>query len=159
MANTIIVYYSLEGNVNFLARALASECGADVFRLETVKDYPKKGLMKFLHGGHDATIGYKPELKKKPDISAYSRVVLGTPVWAGKMSAPLASFIDAADFSGKEVFSIISSAGGPTKKCAGQIAAEVQKKGGAVKAVESFVNPLRRGEEALEKIKAFAKNL
>ena len=140
-----------------MARALAKESGADLFRLESVKDYPKKGLMKYFHGGRDASFGYKPDLKETPDISSYGRVVLGTPVWAGKMSAPLASFIDSADFTGKEVFAVISSMGGPAKKCAEQISAEVQKKGGAFKGVEAFVNPLRRAEPALEKIKELAK--
>lgn len=83
MADTLIAYYSLEGNIDFVARELAKEIGADLFRIETVKAYPERGLAKFFHGGKDTVMGARPELKAPlPDLSAYSTVVLGMPVWA-----------------------------------------------------------------------------
>lgn len=44
MSKSLVIYYSLEGNVEFVAEELAEELGADTFRVETVKDYPKKGV-------------------------------------------------------------------------------------------------------------------
>ena len=40
MADTLVVYYSLEGNVDFLARENADEMKADLLRPETEKEYP-----------------------------------------------------------------------------------------------------------------------
>ncbi len=160
MSNTIIVYYSLEGNVDFLCRAMAKQNGADLCRLETVKEYPKKGLMKFLHGGRDASFGFKPELKTEvPDLSNYSRVILACPVWAGKMAAPLASYIEASDFTGKEVFAIVSSGGGSAEKCLAQISSSVEAKGSKLKDSVTFVNPIKNAEASLEKIKDFAQKI
>ena len=156
MADTLIVYYSLEGNIDFLARSLAKELDADLFRLETVKEYPKKGLLKFFHGGKDAVTGFLPELKASPDLTAYSHVIAGSPVWAGKCSAPMKAFLQAADFSGKRVSVFASSAGGNAKKCIQQIFDAVTERGGSAGASESFINPARSPESALEKIKAFA---
>ena len=160
MAATLIVYYSLEGNIAFVADALAKQLGAEVYRLETVKEYPKKGLLKFLHGGRDASLGFKPELKGTlPDLSGYEQVIVGTPVWAGKPSAPLAAFLDKVDFTGKKVSAFASSAGGSAEKCLAAIRAAAERKGAAFGAVQSFVNPLRSPEAALESVKTFAAQL
>ncbi|MBR6200400.1 MAG: NAD(P)H-dependent oxidoreductase [Spirochaetales bacterium] len=154
MSDTLIVYYSLEGNIDFLMRALAKEIDADTCRLETVKEYPKKGLMKFLHGGRDASFGFKPELKTAlPDMSQYHKVIIGTPVWASKPAAPIMSFLDKADFTGKSVTIVASSAGGSAAKCIGIISSEVAAKGGSVSGSYAFVNPLKKPQESLEKVK------
>ena len=155
MSNAIIIYYSLEGNIDFLARAAAKEDGAELCRLETVKEYPKKGLMKFLHGGRDASFGFKPELKTAlPDLSAYERIIIGTPVWASKPAAPINTFLEQADFKDKNVSILVSSAGGSPAKCIDIITNVVTAKGGTVTGSLAFVNPLKKPQESLEKLKA-----
>ena len=154
MSNAIIIYYSLEGNIDFLARAAAKESGAELCRLETVKEYPKKGLMKFLHGGRDASFGFKPELKTTlPDLSAYERIIIGTPVWASKPAAPINTFLEKADFKDKNVSILVSSAGGSPAKCIDIIKNVVTAKGGTVTGSLAFVNPLKKPQESLEKLK------
>ncbi|WP_294428623.1 flavodoxin [uncultured Treponema sp.] len=164
MADTIIIYYSLEGNVDFLAKELSKELskelGADLCRLETVKEYPKKGLAKFFHGGKDVVYGIKPELKTAlPDLSKYSSVILGTPVWAAKPVPPMNTFFDSADFSGKNVSIFASSGGGNSKKCLSIMRETVTEKGGNLVAEEDFCNPLKKQEESLTKLKAFAERI
>lgn len=160
MADTIIVYYSLEGNVDFLARELAGELGADVFRLETVKEYPKKGLAKFFHGGKDAVTSSRPELKAAvPSLAAYSTVVIGTPVWASRPAPPLNTFLFGADLAGKRVGLFASSAGGNARKCLSAMREAVAEARGQVVAEEDFTNPLKAPEEAAARAKAFAQRL
>jgi len=160
MNKTLVLYYSLEGNVDFLCKALANEASADLCRLETVKEYPKKGLMKFIHGGRDASFGFKPELKNSlPELSQYQSLVLGTPVWAGKMSAPLNTYINQSDFTGKYVYLLVSSAGGNAEKCISQITQLVEEKGGIVKDTLSFVNPKKNVDSSVSKIKDFVKKM
>ena len=159
MADTLIVYFSLEGNVDFVSRELAKELGADLYRLQTVKEYPKKGLMKFVHGGRDTIKGFKPELKALPDLSAYKSILVGAPVWASKPAAPLNTFFDGADFSGKSVSLFTSSAGGNSKKCLSIMREIAGKKGGTVKAEEEFTNPLKDPEKTIAQVKAFAERI
>ena len=157
MADTLIVYYSLEGNVDFVARELAKSLGAETCRLETVQEYPRAGILKFFHGGKDAVMGYKPALKGAlPDTAAYQRVVIGTPVWAGRPAAPINTFLAGAALSGKQVAVFASSAGGNAEKCLAAITAAAEKQGATVTATASFVNPLKKRDEALASIAAFA---
>ena len=160
MPDKIVVYYSLEGNVEFLAKEIASKTGADLLKLETVKEYPKKGLIKFLHGGRDASFGFKPELKTEiPDLASYGTVILGTPVWASKPSAPLNTFLDKVSLKGKEVFLFTSSAGGNADKCINAVSALIANQGGTFCGAESFMNPLKNKEASEEKLNSFVQKL
>lgn len=160
MADILIVYYSLEGNIDFVARTLAKKTGANLCRLETVKEYPKKGLLKFLHGGKDSLSGFKPELKTVlPDVSAYKTIVIGAPVWAGKPAAPINTYLDTADFSGKRVFVFTSSAGGSPAKALELMSAMVAKKGAVLGGTAAFVNPIRTPAAAVDAVGDFAKKI
>lgn len=157
MAKTLIVYYSLEGNVDFVAKKIAENLGADIFRIETLKEYPKKGLLKFFHGGKDVVSGVKPELKGElPSLEGYDKIVIGAPVWAAKPAAPLNTFFDKVDLSGKKCYAFASSAGGNSKKCLEIMAAEITRKGGTVESCAEFTNPLKKPEAALVTITEFA---
>lgn len=157
MAKTLIVYYSLEGNVDFVAKKIAETLGADIFRIETLKEYPKKGLLKFFHGGKDVVSGIKPELKGElPSLEGYDKLVIGAPVWAAKPAAPLNTFFDKVDLSGKKCYAFASSAGGNSKKCLEIMASEIAKKGGTVEACAEFTNPLKKPDVALVTIAEFA---
>ena len=157
MSKTLIVYYSLEGNVDFVAKKIAENLGADIFRIETLKEYPKKGLLKFFHGGKDVVSGVKPELKGElPSLEGYDKIVIGAPVWAAKPAAPLNTFFDKVDLSGKKCYAFASSAGGNSKKCLEIMAAEITRKGGTVEACAEFTNPLKKTDAALVTIAEFA---
>ena len=45
---TAVVYYSMSGNTEQIAKKLAEKLGADVIRIEPVKENPSKGFKKFL---------------------------------------------------------------------------------------------------------------
>lgn len=91
---TAIVYYSLSGNCEYAAKKAASILGADLIRLEPVKDYPDSGFKKYFWGGKSAVMGERPPLKPY-DFNAvdYSRVIFSFPVWAGCPTPPIRTFI------------------------------------------------------------------
>ena len=60
---TAIVYYSMSGNVEQTANAVADAIGADLIRLQPEKAYPDKGAKKFLWGGKSALMGETPTLQ------------------------------------------------------------------------------------------------
>ena len=155
MADTLVVYYSLEGNVDFLAREIADEMKADLLRLETEKEYPKKGLVKFFHGGKDAISNARPKLKTAiPDLSGYSTIVIGTPVWAGKPAAPINTFLAGKNFSEKKVAVFASSAGGAAEKTFSAIA---DASSASLFATQSFKNPLANETSSKEIARMFAR--
>ncbi len=114
---TLIVYYSLEGNTAFAAEKLAESLGAETLRLVPEKEYPNSGMKKFLWGGKSALMGEEPPLRSYTfDAGAWDRIIFGFPVWAGTFAPPLRSFVKAhgAELGEKPIaaFACQSGAGG-----------------------------------------------
>ena len=61
---TLVVYYSLEGNTEYVAEKIREAVGADLLKLVPKKAYHDKGLAKFFWGGKSAVMAEKPELEK-----------------------------------------------------------------------------------------------
>ena len=57
-----IVFYSMNGNTSYVADFIARRIDADLIRVEPLKDYPDKGLRKFLWGGKSAIMRETPKL-------------------------------------------------------------------------------------------------
>ena len=89
-----IVYYSMSGNTEYVAKYVSSKIDADLIKIEPKKEYPNKGLKKFLWGGKSAVMGETPELEEYEfDSSKYDYIIFGTPVWASSITPPIRSFI------------------------------------------------------------------
>ena len=93
---TVIVYYSLDGNTKRAAEALADLTGADVCEIQPVRPIISEGKPTFrvlMQGGGQVTFGLCPKIRDFPfDLAAYDRIVLGTPVWAGKCASFVRTF-------------------------------------------------------------------
>ena len=114
---TLIVYYSLEGNTDLVARRIASECGFDTLRLKPVKSYPDSGLRKFIWGGKSAVMAETPALEPYEfDAAAYDRIVFGFPVWAGNVTPPIRTFIRDNDLTGKRIAAFACQSGSGAEK-------------------------------------------
>ena len=119
---TLVCYYSLEGNTKAAAERIADEIGADLLRLEPKEDVPKEGGKKFLVGGGMATFGKGCELKPYDfDKEAYDKIILGTPVWAGKTVPAINQFLMENDISDKVYAVFTLSGSGNDKKCIKQL--------------------------------------
>lgn len=94
---TIIVYYSLDGNTAAAAEALAKRIDADLCEIQPVKPIISAGKPTFrtlMQGGGQVTFGLCPKIKEfSLDLPDYDRIILGTPVWAGRCAAPVTSFL------------------------------------------------------------------
>ena len=113
---TAIVYFSLNGNTEFVASAVAGRLGAELIRLTPKKAFPDSGFKKFLWGGKSAMMKEKPELEPYEfDAEKYGRVIFGTPVWASRFTPPLRTFVseNADALKGKRfaVFTCFSGGG------------------------------------------------
>ncbi len=117
---TAIVYYSMSDNTAFAAKMIAEEMPADTIAIVPKKAYPSTGFKKFLWGGKSVLMKEKPELLAYEfDASAYDRVVLGTPVWAGTFAPPLRTFIEEQReaLGDKRLAAFACSAGGDASGC------------------------------------------
>lgn len=156
---TAIVYYSLQGNIRYVAEKVAEHLGADLIELIPVKAYPDSGMKKFIWGGAAVTF------KKKPDLEPYNfnardyeLVILATPVWAGGFTPPVRTFLEDNDLIGKKIAAIVTSAGGSAAKCLESLKAAA--KADSFVAELSLVDPkISPSEEKENQIKEFIETL
>jgi flavodoxin len=103
LGKVLVIYYSLEGNTDNIARRIQKMTGADIFEIETVEAYPAAPAYYWI-ARKQLKDGKLPQLKRKiPDISSYDLIIIGSPVWWYTISAPMMSFLSLCDFSGKTV--------------------------------------------------------
>jgi flavodoxin len=94
MQRSLVVYYSRTGNTRTIAGELVAALRADVDQLDDRRD--RCGLWGYLRCAREALKKRTPELVPPAyDPSNYDVVVLGTPVWAGNISSPLRSYVEA----------------------------------------------------------------
>lgn len=112
---TCIAYFSKAGNTAIAAEYLAEKLGAAMIRLEDPTNY--KGFMGFIKGGMNASKAKKAELKSSvyEEIAQYDRIVLATPVWAGKTTPAINAILENLDFNDKEVY-VMTTQAMPTEK-------------------------------------------
>ena len=157
---TAVVYYSMSGNTEQTAEKIARQTGADLIRIEPVKEYPSKGFKKFLWGGKSAVMGDTPALQPYRFDGDYDTIVIGTPLWAGTMAPPIKSFIkeNRDKLSGKSISAFICCAGGGAEKAFEKIKAEVGTD--TLSAQMILINPKEKPSDENEaKIKAFCDKL
>ena len=113
-----VVYYSLTGCTKKTAEYIAKETGADLIRIDTVKEMPTGFKSQIMYGGMLATFGIKPKIKDVPDsIRSYDDIILGTPVWASTFAPALKALFSQKDI-GSKVSSVFTYSGsGDNGKC------------------------------------------
>ncbi len=100
---TCIAYFSRQGNTKRAAEILAERMKADLIELTEKVKYT--GIIGFLRGGFRATQGAAAKLDEMTlkRISTYDRIVVATPVWAGKTTPACNAVLAKADLKGKTV--------------------------------------------------------
>ena len=117
----LFVYYSNSGNGDVVASYL-SENGVDIRKVEPEKKLPKALFPQMMKGGFLATINHKSKLKEfNADISGYDGVMIGSPVWNGRLLCPINTVLASLDLSGKTVSFILYAGGGSAPKAVDKI--------------------------------------
>lgn len=94
MANILCVYYSRTGRTEKLIRDIAQTLDCEVVRLDDGVN--RKGLSGWITSGLQAVARKVPPVSQpetKLKLKEYDLVILATPVWAGRCSAPMRSFL------------------------------------------------------------------
>ena len=99
----LVVYYSLTETTAKLAKRIADESGADLFRLECKVPYSKNMNECDRESKADIKNGVHRELVSIPNLSSYDVIFVGTPVWSDDMANPVETFLLQANLRGKTV--------------------------------------------------------
>lgn len=155
----LVIYYSLDGNTTFVAKAMAEAVGADVLELKLKDEKLYSGtLKKYFLGGRDAVKKNKPALlpfDKNP--FDYDCLLIGTPVWAWTYAPALASFFDMVTLKGKKIGLFCCHGGGK-----GKTLEQMQERlsGNQFIGQIDFIQPLRRNKEiSVESARQWAKKV
>ncbi|MBA4687461.1 MAG: NAD(P)H-dependent oxidoreductase [Candidatus Galacturonibacter soehngenii] len=139
----IIVYFSLEGNVKFVAEKIKKQLNADMLCLTPKKEYPTGKVSKFFWGGKSVMFNEKPKLESYQfNKEDYDVIVIGTPVWASSYTPPIKTFLSENDLSGKSVAFFACQSGNDASKCFEKLKNEL--KNCQVAATLALVNPAKK---------------
>ena len=126
MAKNLIIYYSRvgenyvnggvkvlsKGNTEIVAEYIRNAIGGDLFEVETVKTYDEDYYKCIDDAKAELKNDARPELKKYlEDISEYDNIVVAGPCWWGNYPMAIFSQLDRLDFTGKNVFPVMTHEG------------------------------------------------
>jgi len=88
----LVIYYTRTGNTKKLAEVICEKLGAILQPIISRKKF--RGPWGFLYAGFLSRTKKFPEIEPvEKDIREYDLVVVGTPVWASTMAAPVRTFL------------------------------------------------------------------
>jgi hypothetical protein len=91
MAGTLIVYFSRSGAVEAAVVSLAGRLKADIDSIRPRASYA--GRRGYLRAIWQSIRSVAPEVGFSRDPATYDLVVLGFPIWAGKLAAPMRGYL------------------------------------------------------------------
>jgi len=146
---SLVAYYSRTGNTKKVAEAIAGDLNADIEPI--IADTDGKGMgrlaMQAMFGVH-AKIGQTTK-----DASSYDIVIVGTPVWASKMSPPVRTYLTKYKNKFKSVAFFCTYGGRGSQKVLRSMESFCGKT--AVGTLDILEKDVKSGEY-LEKVKRFA---
>jgi len=90
----LLAYYSRTGNTRVVAEAISKKLGCDLEEITEPKN--RSGLMGYMSAGSDAQKAIITALNPtKRNVKDYELVIVGTPIWAWNISAPIRSYLTA----------------------------------------------------------------
>ncbi len=156
--NTLVVYFSFDGNTKFIAEKIAETINADIVELKTSKKYPTEGFSKYFWGGKSVIFGEKPKLTNDSiDLNRYETIFIGTPVWAGSYTPPIKSFIRQYKIQGKWIALFASHGGNGAEKCFAKLKEALP--GNKFIGETSYVEPKKNPEDCASKAAKWASDL
>lgn len=125
----LVVYYSRSSNTETVAKEILKAVNSDIKKIELKKD------ISFMGAAFSSLLGLKGKIKSIDfNLKDYDNIFIGTPVWAGKSSTPINTFLSETNFTGKNVFIFATQADEKTPDLVYEsIKARVVAKGGKVK--------------------------
>lgn len=106
---TLVAYHSISGNTKFVAEEIAHKLDADL--CEVVDKKYKKGRFLYLTGGYGAFRQKLSEIEVSKSVENYGLIIVGSPVWAGKITPAIRTFLKENNLSKKQVAFFVTLGG------------------------------------------------
>lgn len=110
---TLVVYFSATGTTRTLAEYAAETLAADIYEIVPEQPYTQADLAYYTDGRADKEQGdpsARPAISgSAPDLSQYSVVLLGYPIWHGQAPKIISTFLESHDFTGKTMVPFCTS--------------------------------------------------
>ena len=111
----LFIYYSLTGSGEVVANKM-KEKGYELRKVTEKKKMPKRFFFMILAGGFRAGVGAKGKLiNYNNDVSVYDEIVIGSPIWNGKLTPAINSVLKQTDLKGKKLSFVFYSGSGEGK--------------------------------------------
>ncbi len=151
----LVLYYSRTGTLRKVAGGITINLNCDMEEIIDTKN--RKGIIGFISAGRTAMTEKLTEiLPIKSDLTKYDLVVIGTPVWAGKVSTATRTFLVQNADKIKEV-AVFCASGGAGKSKVVSIVEEITGK--KVTGVLEISGKDFKDETYINKIKKFTDGL
>ncbi len=99
---TLILYYSLTGNTRAGCEALQKKLDATIVEIKDLRK--RSGKWGFFKTAFGSLFGRHTKIEpEKIDLTGYQNIILGSPIWTGKLSMAIRTVIDRNRFDGKKV--------------------------------------------------------
>ena len=107
-----------KGNTEYVAEFIEDAFDADLFKIETIKDYSASYMDCIREAQKELDNDERPKLKRYlNDISEYDNIFIAGPCWWGTYPMAVFSTIEGLDFNGKKVFPIMTHEGSGMGHC------------------------------------------
>ena len=106
--NILVAYFSYSGTTRGVATALSERMGADLFEIAPQRGYSNV----YLDSNREIRNNERPELTNTVDnMEDYDIVFVGYPVWWHATPAPINTFLESYDLTGKLIIPFCTSGG------------------------------------------------
>lgn len=104
--STIIINGEALGNTQYVADLIQEHTGADIFRIEAVKNYNTSDHQALIADAkEEQDNNARPKIKSKiNNFEDYNTIFIGYPIWWSDLPQILYTFLESYDFSGKNVY-------------------------------------------------------
>ena len=132
MAKNLVIYYSRRGqnyfggNIRDIAKGNTEYCvefiqkaiGADIFEVETVKEYSRDYMTCTEEAKAETKSKVRPELKNYLEsVADYNNIFVCGPCWWGTFPCAELGLLEKLDWTGKNVFGLMTHEGSGLANC------------------------------------------
>ena len=151
---TVVVYYSRFGTTRTVAKAIAEELGAELREIQAARECGFLGMaFRSL---------FRIRMLIRPmnlDFTGADRIVLCTPIWAGRPANSVRTFLQEAKFEGKRLAVIFTAGIGKSGPALAAIRKLLSGKGVEVNLLGTIVTPKKSEAQLRAEAKDLARKL
>lgn len=152
-----VIYYSLSGNTEIVAKAISDEIGAKLVKIKPKKEIKSKGLLRYLWVGKQVLMKETPDIEDiSENFDDYDVIIIGTPVWAYTFSPPIRGFFSKISIKNKKI-ALFCTYDGNKGKALLRMEKELLKD--KIISEQSFLRVKNNQEDSIDKAKIWARKI